>query len=241
MWTTVLVLAIAVNFEPTRIGLVPLMLARPRPLLQLFAFLCGCLTMTLSVGLLVLFVFHKSPLGTDKTNGALIQIVVGGVALIVAAVLASNLTLRRTSSDPVPSTMATDPAAGAEPPPPGPRAIDRMSTMVKKILQKGNSPWIAALVGLGVGLPSVDYMAILIVIGASGAAPPAQAAALVTFLALGHAVVAVPLVSYLIAPAKTHDAVARFQSWIQARTRREFAILLTIIGLIMIGIGVRGR
>lgn len=237
MWTTVLVLAIAVNFEPTRIGLVPLMLVRPRPLLQLFAFLCGCLTMTFSVGLLVLFVFHKSPLGTDKSNGAVIQIVVGAIALVVAAVLASNLTLRRNSGDPVPSATITDAAGAAEP---APRAIDRMSTMVKSILQKGNSPWFAALVGLGVGLPSVDYMAILIVIGASGAAPLAQAAALVTFLVIGHAVVAIPLVSYLVAPARTSDAVARFQTWIQARTRREFAVLLTIIGLIMVGIGIRG-
>ena len=68
MWTTVLVLAIAVNFEPTRIGLVPLMLVRPRPLLQLFAFLCGCLAMTLSIGLLVLFVSTEVPWhGQDST------------------------------------------------------------------------------------------------------------------------------------------------------------------------------
>lgn len=240
MWTTVLVLAIAVNFEPTRIGLVPLMLVRPRPLLQLFAFLSGCLAMTFSVGLLVLFVFHKSPLGTDKSNGAVIQLIVGAIALVVAAILASNLTFRRNSGEPVASATTPDTVGAAELATTAPRAIDRMSMMVKKTLQKGNSPWFAALVGLGVGLPSVDYMAILIVIGASGAAPLAQAAALVTFLVIGHAVVAIPLASYLVSPARTSDAVARFQTWIQARTRREFAVLLTIIGLLMIGIGIRG-
>jgi hypothetical protein len=83
-------------------------------------------------------------------------------------------------------------------------------------------------------------MAILIVIGASGSPPLAQAGALLTFLALGNSIVAVPLVSYLVAPVKTQDAVARFQTWIQARTRREFAILLAVIGCIMIGIGIRG-
>jgi len=240
MWTTVLVLAIAVNFEPTRIGLVPLMLVRPRPLMQLFAFLCGCLAMTLSVGLLVLFVFHRSPLGTDKTNGATIQIVVGSLALLIALVLASNVSFDRSAKKSLVGAAAADPATGTEPAPTDARPVDKMSALVRRILQKGNSPWFATAVGLGVGLPSVDYMAILIVIGTSGAPPLAQAGALLTFLALGHAIVAVPLVSYLVAPAKTQDAVARFQTWIQARTRREFAILLAVIGCIMIGIGIRG-
>jgi len=240
MWTTVLVLAIAVNFEPTRIGLVPLMLVRPRPLLQLFAFLCGCLAMTLSIGLLVLFVFHRSPLGTDKTDGAIVQTIVGSLALVIALVLASNVSITKKSHTSLVGAKATETADGLEPVPTAARPMDKLSALVRRILQKGNSPWFASAVGLGVGLPSVDYMAILIVIGASGAAPVAQAAALVTFLALGHAIVAVPLVSYIVAPAKTQDAVARFQTWIQARTRREFAILLAVIGCIMIGIGIRG-
>jgi len=40
MLATVLVMAVAVIFEPVRIGLAVLMLNRPRPVLQLLAFLC---------------------------------------------------------------------------------------------------------------------------------------------------------------------------------------------------------
>ena len=39
MWITLLVMAVAVSFEPFRIGMTVLMLNRARPLLQLLAFL----------------------------------------------------------------------------------------------------------------------------------------------------------------------------------------------------------
>jgi len=47
MWITILVLAAVVSLEPFRIGMTVLMLNRPRPMLQLLAFLCGGFTMGL--------------------------------------------------------------------------------------------------------------------------------------------------------------------------------------------------
>ena len=41
MWITVVAVAIAVSLEPFRIGMTVLMLSRPRPILQLLAFLAG--------------------------------------------------------------------------------------------------------------------------------------------------------------------------------------------------------
>ena len=60
MWITLLVMAVAVSFEPFRIGMTVLMLNRPRPLLQLFAFLCGGFAMGVTVGLVVLFVVRSA-------------------------------------------------------------------------------------------------------------------------------------------------------------------------------------
>ena len=62
MWTTVLVMALAVIFEPIRLGLAVLMLNRRRPMLQLFTFLCGGFTMGIGVGLVIavaVVFFHK--------------------------------------------------------------------------------------------------------------------------------------------------------------------------------------
>ena len=95
MWTTVLLLGLAVNLEPTRIGLVPLLLARDRPIMQLLAYLVGSLTVNLGFGLVILFVFHRNPFGDSSSNGGKAQIAVGALALVVAALLAvlAGLTL----------------------------------------------------------------------------------------------------------------------------------------------------
>ena len=95
MWISVLILAIAMSFEPSRPVWVPLMLSRPRPILQLFAFGCGSFLSSLIAGLLVLFVFHNSPFSGGESNGATIQIAVGAFGLLIAAVMASNLSLAR--------------------------------------------------------------------------------------------------------------------------------------------------
>jgi len=59
MLVTVLVMAVAVSVEPFRIGMTVLMLNRPRPALQLLAFLSGGFGMGTTVGLVVLFVFRR--------------------------------------------------------------------------------------------------------------------------------------------------------------------------------------
>ena len=102
-----LVLAIAVNLEPTRIGLLPLLLSRRQPLLQLLAYLVGSLTISLGFGLAVLFVFDESVFGTSASGGGKAQIAVGVLALLVAAVMAvRGLRTRRGSG--VPSTVPAD-------------------------------------------------------------------------------------------------------------------------------------
>lgn len=223
MWTTVLLLALAVNLEPTRIGLVPLLLSRQRPMLQLLAFfVCGFST-TLGFGLLVLFVFHRNPFATAGGNGATIQIGVGVLALLAAAVMAvhalqagRNRTRRQTDA---------------------PSAAEKFAERVRKILAKGGSPWVAGLVGVSTGLPSPDYLAMLVVIATAPVSPSEQAAALVVFNIVGSLVVLTPLIGYLLAPARTLDLVNRFGEWTRSRSRIEYAILLGLVGALLVGLG----
>lgn len=226
MWAAVLLLAIAVNFEPTRVGLVAYLLSRPHPELQLLTFLCGMLGMTGSAGLLVLFVLQHGPLDAIHGNGAKVQIAVGVLAVFVAALLATNITLGRPAASP--AGVAAGPAL--------PGNLAKLSTRARTLLMEG-SPWLTGAIGIGLGLPSVDYLAMLAVIGASGAAPGVQVAALLTFLVVAHAVIEAPLASYLIAPEKTRAMVGALHSWIRTRRRRDFAALLAIAGGIMIAIG----
>jgi hypothetical protein len=66
---------------------------------------------------------------------------------------------------------------------------------------------------------SVEYLAAIIAILASGAAAAAQVGAALIFTLVAFTVVEVPLISYLATPAKTLAVVQRLNDWISARRR----------------------
>lgn len=222
VWATVLILAVALNFEPLRFILVPLLLARPRPMAQLAAYLAGAISVNLGFGFLILFVFHKNPLGTDTSTGGKIQVGIGVLALAMGALLAVQA---RTSVC----------APGAVPM--GGTRTEKFAEFVRRFLRKGVSPWFSGLLGMSVGLPSVDYLAVLVLIGTSQKPPAEQAIALVVFVLLGGAVVTAPLIGYLISPAKTLERTDRFVKWSQSRSQMEYAGLLALVGLVLLGVG----
>ncbi len=89
MWITLLAMAVAVSLEPFRIGMTVLMINRPRPLLQLLAFLAGGFAMGIAVGVIVLFVLRPA-LGFAHFTLPKVQIVVGAVLLVNAALVATG-------------------------------------------------------------------------------------------------------------------------------------------------------
>lgn len=225
-----LVLAIAVNFEPTRFALVPLILSRNRPILQLSAYLSGCLGANLGYGLLILFVFHRNPLGGSASGGGKAQIAVGILALAASIALAVHW---RFGHRPVESHTEAAPKDGAD----EPRGLRKLATMPIRTLRKGSSPWFAALVGTGVGLPSVDFLAVLVIISASRTPPSEQALALLTFVIIGSFLMLVPLIGYALSPQKTLERIGRFAAWSQSRTQIEYAGILALVSLVLIAVG----
>lgn len=210
MWITVLVMAIAVSLEPFRIGMTVLMLNRPRPILQLFAFLTGGFAMAATVGLVVLFLFRPALLGSAHVTLPNVQIVIGVLALLMAALLAMGVT-------------------------PAPK----LPTQARR-LAYGPSLWVAGVAGLGIALPSVDYLAVLAVIVASRAAATTQLGALLMFNVVAFALVELPLVAYLVAPDKTRARMAALNDWIRSRRRPEVAALLAGVGCVLLVAGIAG-
>jgi len=240
MWITVLVMALAVIFEPIRLGLAVLMLNRPRPMLQLFAFLCGGFTMGLGVGLVILFILRTTPLAGHFTV-AQAQIVAGLLALLGAAALATNVLVRRQIRR-VPASAAVGAEAGCgggldllEPAPPS--SLKKLSARAREFLQ-GDSLRVAWMSGLAVALPSANYLGAMAAILASGAGPAAQAHALLLFNVVAFTLVEIPLVSYLVAPQKTRVFMSALQEWLRTRSHWEFAVLLAAGGCFLIALGV---
>jgi hypothetical protein len=183
MWITILVIAGAMSLEPFRIGMSVLMLNRPRPMLQLLVFLCGGYAIGMTVGMVVLFVFRRTLLGSTYFTLPKVQILTGALALLIAAVLAARVFAPRLM-----------PAPG------------KVATQAQRLLN-GHSLWVAGMAGFGIELPSVDYLAALAVILASGAPASTQVAALLIFNVVAFALVETPLLAYLLAPETTHMAM----------------------------------
>ncbi|GAA2796241.1 GAP family protein [Mycolicibacterium pallens] len=236
MWMAVLLLGVAVNFEPTRIGLIALMLTQQRPIQKLFTFVCTAFAMTAGIGLLVLFVFHHGFFGSTHVNGAKLQIGFGAVVLLLAAILASNAPLGW-----LPRPRAVDSGAnGHDTAPqarPAPTVAGRVATKVRSILN-GKSHVLSGAAGAALALPSVEYMALLALIIASNQPAIVQAAALFAYVMLANMVAMIPLLTYLVAPDMTRTQVARFNGWIRNRRRRDVAVLLATIGGILLGVGI---
>jgi hypothetical protein len=239
MWITVLVMALAVIFEPIRLGLAVLMLNRRRPMLQLFTFLCGGFTMGIGVGLVILFILRTTPLAGNFTV-AQAQIVAGLLALLVAVVLATNVAARKLIRRvPASTTVGGDGGVDLlEPTPPG--GLTRLSARVREFLQ-GDSLHVAWVSGLSVALPSANYLGAMAAILASGAGPAAQAQALLLFNVVAFTLVEIPLVSHLVAPQKTRAFMAALQVWLRTRSHWEFAVLLAAGGCFLIVLGVSSR
>ena len=228
MWTSILVLALALNSEPTRFALVPMLLSRRNPVVQLLAYTAGSFAVSLVFGLLILFVFRHNPLGTNASTGGWAQIVVGVVALIIALIMAVRWSRARGKEpvDPV-SPVDAEKISG----------VDKVFVGARAILRKGGSPWFAGLLGMGVGLPSVDFLAVLVIIATSHTPAVEQTAALLTFLFLGGFVVMAPLIGYLFAPAKTLRRIQQFAAWSRSRSQIEYAGILTLVGAVLVAVG----
>ena len=104
-------------------------------------------------------------------------------------------------------------------------------------LADGSSLWVAAVAGLGIALPSVDYLAALAVILASGAPRrPRRSAALVGFNVVAFALVEIPLV-WPTCWRRTGRGWrwVRLHGWLRSRRRRDVAALLAAIGALLVG------
>lgn len=219
MWIALLVMAAAVSLEPFRIGMTVLMLNRPRPLLQLLAFLTGGFAMGTTVGMVVLFILRPA-LGSAHFTLPRVQVAVGALALVVAAV------------------VATGKLSGLRGPRPD-REPGPLATRMRQLL-RGHSLWTAGAAGLGIALPSIDYLAALALIVASGAAAVTQVGALLLFNVVAFGLVEIPLISYLVAPDRTRATLAALQDWLQTDRHRKLAAVVATVGAVLLIVGLVG-
>ena len=222
VWGAVLVMALTAMVDPLRIGITVLVVSRERPMLQLLAFWLGGLAMGFTVGLGVLFLLRDFALefmqheasATASAGVAIIQIVVGALALTIATLIAAGFRMRTR-----PRQLNT------------PAVFTRLSSRV-------GSPWIAFLLGGWLGTP-LQYVAALAAILASGADARTQIAAVIVYQVVVLALAEIPLASSLFAPAKTQAVMSWVHDWVLARRRQLISAIIGVVGIFLVvnGIG----
>jgi hypothetical protein len=198
-------------------------------------FLCGGFTMGFGVGLVLLFSLRATPLAGHFTV-ARVQVATGLIAVLIAVVLATNVSLRKLIR------RATVDAAGGRDAGVAPLERTPPSGLQKlahraRCFRQGDSLLVAGLGGLGAALPSANYTGSMAAILASHAAPVVQAEALFVFNLVAFTMAEIPVFSYLAAPEKTRAFIAALQTWLRTLSHRDVAVLVAAGGCFILVLG----
>lgn len=229
MSSAVLVLSLLVALDPVRIGITALLISRPRPMLNLFAFWLGGMAAGITTALIVLLFLRDFTISfmqqvvsaSNSPAVASMQVASGVLAMLIAA----RLWARQRA--PVPVTGGDSSILVLEPN----TATGSHRLSIRGQLE-GGSLVVAFVAGLALATPPVEYLAAMVAILASGAAAAEQLGAAVMFTVVAFTVVEVPLITYLATPAKTLAVVQRLNLWISERRQAIPALVVGAIGVL---------
>jgi Sap, sulfolipid-1-addressing protein len=176
---TVLLMALVAGADPARIAAMVVILSRARPMPLLVAYFVGGFGLSLVIGTVVVFVLKGAGVGQKSSVPPEIEIAVGVLALVVAALVGSGLAAKlrdrvqarhpQAHITPVAQPSTTGARLGIEQVP----GFERLPASAQAAL-RSESPWVAWVAGLAIGLPTAYYLAAIAAISQVGAAGPAH-------------------------------------------------------------------
>ncbi|MGE2729242.1 GAP family protein [Mycolicibacterium vaccae] len=240
MWSAVVLLALVSTVDPVRVGITAMLISRPRPMANLLVYWLGLMTVGIGIALVALLVLPEYILPVSQALSSAashpvvppIQIAFGILALPAAVVLGA----RAWTPQPTPVPVGAPDPPGALLPP-GPGKASRLSWPALLGGKWGNSLGIAFAAGLFSATPPLEYCLVLLAIVASGAAIGTQISAVAVFAVIAFAIAEIPLLSYLVAPARTRHVVMKMHTWVSVFRMRIIAIALGVFALMMLAHG----
>jgi Sap, sulfolipid-1-addressing protein len=235
---SVLLLGVAAGINRGKINAVGSIFSRTeRPAGMLAAYFVGGAGVSLAAGLVMIFVLKTGGVGPESPLPALIMIIIGGVLILMAVVIASGLGERMraawegahhdaTDADTdLKSHETSNSGIGAR--------LEERVPFLKKVsstmdrIHESESPWIAWVSGVQVGMPNTIYLAaIALVVHAHFNALP-QAGSLVVFNVLNFGVVLIALSAVAMAPEWAGLNYLRIEAWITTHRR----VVIPLVGL----------
>lgn len=161
MWSSVVVLALPIALDPVRLGVNLLLISRPKPAQNLLAYWLGCALASFVLLLVPILVLHFTPTFSsfvhDLSNPATTasstvlhaEILLGGLAVAVAAVLALRIVARRRAPVPAGGDDAWTPPAEPDRSNPVSRLLSRppagegagTGSGLRRLLHHARSAW----------------------------------------------------------------------------------------------------
>jgi len=266
MWGSLLGLALLISLNPMLLGMILLVVSRPRPVQNLFVYWVGAMLVNVPMFLVPLLLLHITPGFASFAEGlatpaepslGVIQPVALGLAAVllsIAVVMGVRPRMREHADAHVgggTGTATTVPRPDAAQANPGVlsgardavsnivSAIQRLYARLTKTWDNG-ALWVAMVFGM-MYLPSATLVLLIdTTIVASGAGIGEQVIAAIVFVVGFLAVLELVLISYAIAPAKTELLLRPLHEWARAHNRHILIVFFVLIGLWQLarGIGV---
>ena len=114
--------------------------------------------------------------------------------------------------------------------------FDKLPARLQTVLRR-ESPWVAWIAGVAIGMPSAYNVAAIAAVLTSGGGAGTQVGALVVFNVIAFALALFPSVSYVVAPDATQSLVERMYTWMTTQQRVVLAALAAIAGIYLVIIG----
>ena len=258
MWGAVMMTTFLAAVDFIRLGVIVLVISRPRPIFNLLAYWVGCLVASVPGILVPLLVLYYVPVfrpytqalattvtgALSSTTGRHVQLAMGALALVVAALMTVRYAARqreRLSVTVSPSTVVDQPGhplihllgRAADPARQSQSAIWRVLRRAHDGWESGSS-WMAFVIGWLSGPPPLEALVLVTAIVASGAALGTQVTAGMAFVVGMLAVVEFMLITFLVTPGKTEAVLLRLQQGIRANQRWVFVAIAAAMGSWMV-------
>jgi hypothetical protein len=210
-------LALLAALNPKLLGVDLLLIENARPRPMFVCFLLGGMGMSLTVGLLDVFVLQADAISTQGSASAGLDLVLGVPLVAVGALVTTGHLHGR--------QRAPAPAGGGQPP--------KKDGWAQRVLGEPRFG-LAVLIGAVAGTPGALYITALhqLVTGKSSTA--VQAVAVVVFVLIEFSLVIIPFLFLVVRPEATKTQVKRVQDWLMSHARELMAGVALFAGGYMV-------
>src|SRR5512135_1181026 len=221
----VFLLALDAAVYPTLLAGVVILLSQSRRATLLGAYLVGGLTMSIGIGLVIVFALQGS--GAVQTSRSTLSwtldLVIGGLALLAAVALATRVDQR-----------VRQRRQAKKPPKP---VSDDRDPWSQRVLARGSVP-IVFFAGLVINVPGAAYLVALKDIAAAHHATVEAVLLIVAFNLIMFVLAEVPFIGLIVAPARTEALVDRCDRWLSRNGRNLATVIAAVLGVYLVVRGI---